>query len=126
MDEQRLQQIKERVERATATPWRVRERGGFHEYDVEGPPPGVRGAFQRYEDADLIASAREDLPALVEALEEARAAEGQATRVLAAWSRESWPEEAEEVLREAAEREPSESVRGKMERTLAGERLDRD
>jgi len=47
-----------------------------------------------------------------------------AVRALAAWGRETWPEEAETLLRDALENEPREDLRDYMRKVLAGEPLD--
>lgn len=83
IDVERLRQIKERAARATKGPWRVGPHRGFgEEHDVEGPDgqelSGVRGMFYYRADAEFVAHAREDIPALVESLEDAHARSRQA------------------------------------------------
>ena len=78
MNEGRLREIKEREARVTEGPWRLGHYRGFgEEHDVDGPEgwalPGERGMFYRKADAEFVAHAREDVPWLVEALEEALA-----------------------------------------------------
>lgn len=77
MDHQRLEAIKQRAAQATEGPWvKGSYRGVGEDYDIEtangGTLDGVmRGMFGREADADFVAHAREDVPALIEALEEA-------------------------------------------------------
>lgn len=47
-----------------------------------------------------------------------------AVRALSAWNRQSWPSEAEPLLRTALEREPNEDTRESMRKMLAGEQPD--
>lgn len=51
-------------------------RGFGEEHDIEGPDgrdlSGIRGMFRRHADAEFVAHAREDIPALIEALEASR------------------------------------------------------
>jgi len=66
MNEEQLAEIEARCEAATKGPWSVyvcgiRSLG----YDVDGPEEGNRGQFERQEDAEFIARAREDVPALI-------------------------------------------------------------
>ena len=47
-----------------------------------------------------------------------------ALRALAAWGKQTWPNEAETLLRRTLDREPNEDTRDYMRRVLAGESLD--
>lgn len=77
IDRERLRRTRERADAATPRPWRVGPWRGFGdeatgEHDVEDAGgedlAGVRGMFHRRADAEFVAHAREDVPALVEAL----------------------------------------------------------
>ncbi len=79
MDNEELQAIKQRVDAATPGPWTAKARASdgyvdsFLGVEVEGPPDAQRGQFSRMEDADFIAHARDDVPALVAEVEQLRA-----------------------------------------------------
>ena len=71
-------EIRRRVQASTPGPFGLVERG-FGDYDVEpvdergqprGELAGVRGMFYRLEDAEFFMHAREDVLALLDALEE--------------------------------------------------------
>lgn len=77
IDRERLRRTRERADAATPGPWRVGPWRGFGdeatgEHNVEDAGgedlAGVRGMFHRRTDAEFVAHAREDVPALVEAL----------------------------------------------------------
>jgi hypothetical protein len=69
-----LDEIVQMCEKATPGPWTYYQRG-CHElgYDLDeppnGPPNGIRGCFKEAEDAEFIASAREQLPRLAKVLQ---------------------------------------------------------
>ena len=71
-----LQAIKTRAEQATPGPWIAKARAvdGITDYflgaEIEGPPDAQRGQFARKEDAEFIANARTDVPALVAEIEQ--------------------------------------------------------
>ena len=74
MDGGWLKRIKEREAKASKGPWRVGPHRGFgEEHDVEDARgqelAGVRGMFYYLSDAEFVAHAREDIPALIGALE---------------------------------------------------------
>ena len=76
MTDNELAEIGARAKAATRGPWQNSprscdwnpgddERGGLG-FDIEGPPePQLRGQFSRWADAEFIAHARDDVPALV-------------------------------------------------------------
>ena len=69
-----LKRIKEREAKASKGPWRVGPHRGFgEEHDVEGADGQdlacVRGMFYYLADAEFVAHAREDVPALIETFE---------------------------------------------------------
>lgn len=70
-----IKAIKERLSRATPQPWYLQRNdliGGWCVKTVDAPPsevPGEVADFVREEDARLIASAPEDLTALIEEVE---------------------------------------------------------
>ena len=79
MTSDELQAIKARCDAATPGPWNAVPRAtegyvdGFLGAEIEGPPDAQRGQFARMEDAEFIAHAREDIPALVAEIEQLRA-----------------------------------------------------
>ena len=71
MTNEELQAIKDRADAATPGPWIANPRAtdgyvdDFLGAEIKGPPDAQRGQFARLEDAEFIAHAREDVPALV-------------------------------------------------------------
>jgi hypothetical protein len=66
VNEEQLQAIEARYNAATMGSWSVVERGGGDcGYDITPTHSGLRGQFERVEDAQFIACARQDIPALV-------------------------------------------------------------
>jgi hypothetical protein len=82
MTDEELEAIRERAEKATPGPWTTEQSYdgdpdtpvlvGDGEYLCASPDDGVRGGHL-FEDADFIAHAREDVPALVAEIELLRA-----------------------------------------------------
>ncbi len=81
LSDERLREIRERAEKATPGPMEVNERGGgTMGYDIDridddapGLPNGMRGYFERQEDAEFYAAAREDVPALLREIDRLKA-----------------------------------------------------
>lgn len=74
---EQIAEIRARAEAATPGPWTVfaRDSSGqavdyFLGFDIEGPEEAQRGMFANRADAEFIAHAREDIPALLAALKE--------------------------------------------------------
>jgi hypothetical protein len=63
VDERDIAKDRELCEKASPPPWTVEQRG-CHElgYDIEGPESGMRGMFEREEDAAFCAVSRTALP----------------------------------------------------------------
>ena len=63
MDERDIAKDRELCEKASPPPWTVEQRG-CHElgYDIKGPESGMRGMFEREEDAAFCAVSRTALP----------------------------------------------------------------
>ena len=65
--------IRARADKATPGPWAYYERGCREfGYDLT-LPSGIRGAYEQEEDVAFIAHARDDVPALLDALDAANA-----------------------------------------------------
>jgi len=56
--------IEARVNAAVPGPWTVDERANMG-FDIDPTEPGIRGQFERLADAEFVAHAREDIPALL-------------------------------------------------------------
>lgn len=72
-----LEPIKAREQAATEGPWEKRPVGGGLDFDVSSTIRGdlvgdYRGQFNREEDADFVAHARTDIPALIAEVERLR------------------------------------------------------
>ena len=63
MTEDELAKIEARASAATEGPWTC--EGGNMGYEIMECPPGIRYSFERAEDGDFVAHARQDVPALV-------------------------------------------------------------
>jgi hypothetical protein len=87
---------------------------------------GLRPQFSAHHALDFVVQALRDLPGRGWRLVRAALASpvvrnrNMAIQALAAWGRERWPVDAEDVLREALGREPRADVRAAIEETLAG------
>ena len=82
ISDERLAAIEVRVSSATPGPWTATcrdmdQQSGRHSglgWEIEGPPePILRGQFALAEDAQFIAHAREDIPALLAEVDRLRA-----------------------------------------------------
>lgn len=70
-----IEAIKKRMNAATPPPWRLGEQTYWDPNIVHSPPrEPYEGTFVRIEDAEFIAHARLDVPALVREVERLRAA----------------------------------------------------
>lgn len=80
LSKDQLDAIRARADAATSGPWSTRTNSfhsiedAFWGFDIEGPPNAERGQFARRADAEFIAHAREDIPALL-AIIDAQSAE---------------------------------------------------
>ena len=77
MTPEELAAMRARVAAATSGPLFVINRGTAHDYDIDAPIASpfhgyTRGMFWRKEDAEFYASAREDIPALLDEVERLR------------------------------------------------------
>lgn len=70
-----LDAIRARADAATPGPWSARNRSSdgiedaFLGFEIDGPPDATRGQFARRADAEFMAHARTDIPALLEHIE---------------------------------------------------------
>jgi len=117
LSKDQLEAIRARADAATPGPWSTRTNSlngiedEFLGLDIEGPPDAVRGQFARRADAEFIAAARADIPAL---LAHIAALQDELDRWHAEWHEKRWflpwARELEEQGRMAARGEDAEFI----------------